>query len=594
MLVELRIKNFAIIDSLVIELGGGFNVFTGETGAGKSIIMNAIALVLGERAAADLVRSGAPGAEVEALFDVSGMEGISRALAEAGIEPSDDLVIKRVIARAGRNRIYINGSLATLVTLTEITRNLIDIYSQSEHQSLTRTEEHLDVLDSFGGLEEMRREMRAVYADYVALLKERDSITRSEDGAGARRELLSFQKREIEEAALTPGEDEELRALRDRLVNAEKIKGAAARGEEILYSESGSLTERLGAVIRDLGAVSSFDETLARTQSALESCLYQIEDAAAALRDLAQGVELEPGRLDEVEDRLYRIGELKKKYGPTIEAIGEYRDKVEAELAGLDDLDERIAEIEERLAEKERAARETAARLTAARQEAARALKARMEEELATLGMEGAVFEVLTRTEKDPATGRERLSPHGTERVAFYISTNPGEEIKPLSRVASGGELSRIMLAIKNISAAGRVPTLIFDEIDTGIGGAMAHVVGEKLKALSRTHQVLCITHLPQIAAFGDEHFVVSKETAGAVLAAQGEGAEGADERGAGTSAEGAQAPAPGPRTVTSVRRLRGDEHIEQIAWMLGGVNVTDTTREHARELVRRAEGHAS
>jgi DNA repair protein RecN (Recombination protein N) len=588
MLVELRIKNFAIIDSLVIELAGGFNVFTGETGAGKSIIMNAIALVLGDRAAADLVRTGAPGAEVEALFDVSGMKGICQALEEAGIEPSGDLVIKRVIARAGRNRIYINGSLATLVTLTEITRNLIDIYSQSEHQSLTRTEEHLDVLDSFGGLVEMRREMEGAYDEYMALLTERDSITRGSDGAAARRELLAYLVREIEEAALSTGEDEELRALRERLVNAEKIKGAAARAEEMLYSESGSVTERLGAIIRDLGGVSSFDETIGSALGALESSLYQIEDAAATLRDLSQSVEFEPGRLEEVEDRIYRIGELKKKYGPTIEAIGERREKMEAELAGLDDLDERLAAIDAMLVEKEKKARETAARLTTARQEAARGLKKRMEEELSTLGMEGAVFEVLMKTEKDPATGKERLSARGAERVAFYISTNPGEEIKPLSRVASGGELSRIMLAIKNISAAGRVPTLIFDEIDTGIGGAMAHVVGEKLKALSRTHQVLCITHLPQIAAFADEHFVVQKETAGAAAAA--EGAEGEGSRG---RAEEETAKAPGPRTVTSVRRLGGDEHVEQIAWMLGGVNVTDTTREHARELVRRAGGHA-
>ncbi len=575
MLVELRIKNFAIIESLVIELAGGLNVFTGETGAGKSIIMNAISLVLGDRAAADLVRTGAPGAEVEALFDISGMSAIRHALEEAGIEPSDDLVIKRTIARAGRNRIYINGSLATLVTLTEITRNLIDIYSQSEHQSLTRMEEHLGVLDSFGGLGELRRQMQVAYEDYIAICRERDSLKEDDGGATARRELLAFQAREIEEAALTPGEEEELRTLRQRLQNAEKIKGVAARAEEALYSASGSVIERLGAVVRELGEISAFDDKAASALEEIESSLYQIEDAAATLRDIAGGVEFEPGRLEEVEDRLYRIGALKKKYGPTIEAIAEYKKKIDAELAGLDDLDERLAEIEARLEEKEKIARETAARLTTARSKAARALKARMEEELATLGMEGAVFEVLLKTEADQVSGTARLTARGAERVAFYISTNPGEEIKPLSRVASGGELSRIMLAIKNISAAGKVPTLIFDEIDTGIGGAMAHVVGGKLKALARTHQVLCITHLPQIAAFADEHFVVKKETMAA--AGAGEDAKDLSEREEST------------RTVTTVRRLEGRECLEQIAWMLGGTNVTDTTREHARELVERA-----
>ncbi len=572
MLVELRIKNFAIIDSLVIGLAGGFNVFTGETGAGKSIIMNAISLVLGDRAATDLVRSGAPGAEVEALFDVSGVKGIAHVLEEAGIEPSDDLVIKRVIARAGRNRIYINGSLATLVTLTEVTRNLIDIYGQSGHQSLARAEEHLGVLDSFGGLMDLRGEMAGAYNDYMALLKERDSITRGADGAASRRDLLAFQSKEIEEAALVPGEDEELHSLRERLLNAEKIRGAAARGEAALYSDSGSVTERMGSVLRELQDVSSYDEGIKGAVAGLESSLYQVEDAAGTLRDIAHGVEFEPGRLEEVEDRLYRIGELKKKYGPTIESISEFKEKIDRELLELHDLDERLAAMEAELSEREKKAREVAKRLSEARRRAAGALKARMEEELSTLGMKGAVFEVVMRRDSDASGNAPRLGPRGAERAAFYISTNPGEEIKPLSRVASGGELSRIMLAIKNISAAGRVPTLIFDEIDTGIGGAMARVVGEKLKALSRTRQVLCITHLPQIAAFADEHFVVRKETIGA-----GEGGGGA-----------------GVRTVSTVERLGGPgEYVEQIAWMLGGANVTDTTREHARELIAGAKGKA-
>jgi len=544
MLVELRIKNFAIIENLVIDFGGGFNVFTGETGAGKSIVIDAIALVLGERATGEVVRTGCSEAEVEALFDVSAVKGLDNLLSGAGIEPAEDLIVKRLVARAGRNRIYINGSLATLATLTEITRNLIDIYGQSGHQSLTRTDEHLDILDAFGGLMPLRAKMRVAYENYLSTLKERDSLLRGADGSSARRDLLAYQSKEIEEAALAPGEDEELKGLRARLVNAEKIKASAMEAERVIYSDSGAVTERLGAVLRGLKEVAPFDEGIAGLIAPLESSLYQLE---------------------EIDERLFRIEELKKKYDCTLDGIAELKKKIDDELSGLCDLDERMAVLEEELASRETAAREVARSLTEKRGRAAEDLKARMEAELTTLGMGGALFEVIMRSEhagSRPDT--PRLSARGVERAAFYISANPGEEVKPLAKIASGGELSRIMLAIKTISSAGRVPTLIFDEIDTGIGGAMAHVVGAQLKALSEAHQVLCITHLPQIAASADNHFVVRKET----IAVEGEG-----------NVEDT-------RTVTTVRELHNEESLEQIAWMLGGENVTDTTREHALELM--------
>jgi len=570
MLVELRIKNFAIIENLVIDFGGGFNVFTGETGAGKSIVIDAIALVLGERATGEVVRTGCPEAEVEALFDVSAVKGLDNLLSEAGIEPAEDLIVKRLVARAGRNRIYINGSLATLATLTEITRNLIDIYGQSGHQSLTRTDEHLDILDAFGGLMPLRQEMRVAYENYLSTLRERDSLLRGADGSAARRDLLTYQSKEIEEAALTPGEDEELKGLRARLVNAEKIKASAMEAERVIYSDSGAVTERLGAVLRGLKEVAPFDEGIAGLIAPLESSLYQLEDAGALLRDRADIVEFDAARLEEIDERLFRIEELKKKYDCTLEGMAELKKKIDDELSGICDLDERLASLEGELASRETAAREVARSLTEKRGSAAEELKARMEAELTTLGMGGAVFEVIIRTDHAGALPEApRLSARGVERAAFYISANPGEEVKPLAKVASGGELSRIMLAIKTISSAGRVPTLIFDEIDTGIGGAMAHVVGAKLKALSEAHQVLCITHLPQIAASADNHFVVRKET----IAVEGEG-----------NVEGT-------RTVTTVRELHNGESLEQIAWMLGGENVTDTTRGHARELMSLARG---
>ncbi len=559
MLVELRIKDFAIIESLVIELSGGFNVFTGETGAGKSIIMDAIALVLGDRATGEVVRTGADEAVVEALFDVSAMKGLADVLAEVGLDSADDLIIKRVVARAGRNRIYINGSLATLVSLTEITRHLIDIYGQSEHQSLTRSAEHLNVLDSFGALLPLRSEMRAAYEDYAVVLRERDSMIKGASDSASRRDFLNYQSGEIRAAELRCGEDDELSSLRETLVNAEKIKAAAVNAEKVIYSDSGAITERLGAVLRELKEVAPFDDVIMGTLSALESSLFQLEDAGGVLRDRAAAVEFDGIRLGEVDERLFLIESLKKKYAPSIEGILELEKKIDSELAQLGGLDERLAEIENSLTEKELKAEEIAGRLSEKRAKAAVELKSRMESELADLGMGGAVFEVEFRAEE--AHGEEatpRLTARGAERVCFYISANPGEEVRPLSRVASGGELSRIMLAIKTVSAAGRVPTLIFDEIDTGIGGAMARVVGAKMKALAGSHQVLCITHLPQIAAFAEGHFAVSKSSG--------------DER-----------------TVTSVRRLGDDENLQQIAWMLGGNNVTEATREHARELITAA-----
>jgi len=316
--------------------------------------------------------------------------------------------------------------------------------------------------------------------------------------------------------------------------------------------------------------VAPFDAGIAGTITGLESSLYQLEDAGTVLRDRAHSVEFDGARLEQIDDRLFRIEELKKKYAPTLEGIAKLKEKIDGELAGMTDLDDKMAALGKELEQREQKAREVAVRLSEKRGRTAAELKARMESELATLGMRGAVFEVVMRAEQDNA--QPRLTARGAERASFYISANPGEEVKPLSKVASGGELSRIMLAIKTISSAGRVPTLIFDEIDTGIGGAMAHVVGAKLKALSSGHQVLCITHLPQIAASADDHFVVKKEIVPA------EGAEGGVDE----------------RTVATVQRLNNEECLEQIAWMLGGENVTDTTRGHARELMGSARERLS
>ncbi|MBI5588500.1 MAG: DNA repair protein RecN [Deltaproteobacteria bacterium] len=562
MLVELSIKDFAIIESLTVSLGRGLNIFTGETGAGKSIIMDAISLILGDRASNEIIRTSKEEALVEAMFDVSGHAGIEGVLSEAGIPCSHDLIIKRVVQRAGRNRVYINGSLATLVTLTEVGRFLIDIYGQSEHQSLTRPDEHVEILDSFGGFGKLRAYMAESYREYVSVKKELDALLHDSKTSSEKKEFLEFQSKEIAEASFTEGEDEALKRLKEKLSNAERIKNITEEAERLLYSESGSAVERLGSVVKALKELSTLDDRLASTAKSLEESLFAVEDSASFLRSYSESIEADPDGLESVLARIDLINRLKKKYGATIPEILRKKEDIERELTGLSDFEERLATLEVKAKEAKKKAEEAAASLTEARTASAVEIEKRVEEEIGGLGMKGAVFEVSIETERN-ADGTLRFGEKGAERVNFFIATNKGEGLKPLARVASGGELSRIMLAIKSVTAAGRVPTLIFDEIDAGVGGAMAQVVGLKLKEVALANQVLCITHSPQIAAFADKHFGVEKRTSGG-------------------------------RTTTSVAELGGPESLEQISRMLGGMKVTDITRQHATELVEAARSLSS
>jgi len=559
MLIELRIKDFAIIDALSISFGPGLNVFTGETGAGKSIIIDALALILGDRASNETIRSNAEEAVVEALFDVTGDKAVEAVVKEAGITESDSLVVRRVIQKAGRNKIYINGSLATLVTLIEVVRRLVDIYGQSEHQSLTRPEEHIEVIDSFAGLAKQRGEMAALYRRYTAVKKELDGLAQNPKANEDRRSLLQFQAKEIAEAALRPGQDVELKKEYEMLKNAERIRASLSDADRALYSDTGSIVERLGAVVKSLKEASILDEKIVQTVETVEASLAQLEDAGSFLRDYSQGIEADPEALDHVGGRLDHIIKLKKKYGAaTIEEVLAKEKVIEQELAGLSGVEERIKELEKEAAVSREQAMVVSDGLTDARNLAAVDLKAKIEAELATLGMKGTVFETRVETDKAP-DGTRRFGKKGSDRVSFFISPNPGEAVKPLARIASGGELSRTMLAMKSATFAARVPTLVFDEIDTGVSGAMAQVVGLKLKEAAGRNQVLCITHLPQIAAFADRHFAVKKQQT------------------------------KDARTVTTVKELKDKDNVEQISMMLGGMSVTDVTREHARELVEAA-----
>ena len=559
MLLELSIHDLAIIDDLSISVGPGLNVFTGETGAGKSIIIDAVDLVLGDRASAELIRTGAEEARVEARFDLTREESIKPFLEEAGIEASDELVVKRVIHRTGRNRVYINDSLSTLMALSELGRRLIDVCGQSEHQSLTRPDEHIEVFDRFGGLEKLRHEMAGSYWMWASIKKELDGLRAQLKGAGEDRELLEFQSKEIAELSPLEGEDDTLKKEFDTLKNAEKLIGISIEAEKTLYSDSGSVSERVGAVTKIFEDAARFDETFKKAGERLKSVLLEVEDCAGVVRDYGASIEADPARLEAVEARLDALIKLKRKYGPLIKDILAKKSEIDAQLGGVVDYNERIEALEARLLHATDEAALVSGALTEARREKAGALSEGMERELKELGMEGAIFEAIIETEAEGDTG-PRFGEKGADRVSFFISANPGEETKPLAKIASGGELSRIMLAIKGLTVAGRVPTLIFDEVDTGVGGGMAEVVAKKLRKVSATHQVFSVTHLPQIAAFADTHYNVTKEQTG----------------------EG--------RTVTRVKKLTPPERVEQIARMLGGSTVTETTVKHAKEMLANAE----
>lgn len=559
MLVELRIRDFAIIDSLSIGFGAGLNIFTGETGAGKSIIMDALSLILGERATNEIIREGSEEAQVEALFDVASTRsrGLDAVLSEAGITASDELVVKRVVQRQGRNRIYINGALATLVTLTEVGRRLIDIYGQSEHQSLARPEEHVEILDSFGGLVGLRSHMADVYREYTGARKELEALLQRSANTAEKRDFLAYQLKELQDAGLRPGEEELLKKDKERLQSAGKLASVAAEAERAIYSDSGSVTERLGAIAKALRELAAIDPALSGVLKTIEESMVSLEDAGSFLRDYSSSVEADPDALEEASDRLDLIARLRKKHNCTTDELIAKKESLEGELKLLETAEFKAGELEARVKALKSRGQEAAGSLTEARKIAARELEALIDAELETLGMKGSVFEAAIDAESGH-DGEPRLTEKGADRVSFFIATNKGEGLKPLSKIASGGELSRIMLAMKSAVSSGRVSTLIFDEIDTGVSGSIAQVVGLKLKEVSKTNQVLCITHLPQVAAFADRHFVVSKKLLNG-------------------------------RTVTQVSEASTEERVSEISSMLGGLKVTDTTRKHAAELIETA-----
>ena len=561
MLRELRIKNFAVIDEVTLVLGPGLNVLTGETGAGKSIILNALSLISGDRGSSDIIRHREEEAAVEALFE-SLPGALEEKLRQAGYESDGELVVKRILSRSGKNRIYLNGSICPLNLLSELGGLLVHVYGQHEHHTLLQPETHLASLDAFGDLggevEEMKRKFDTLASVWNSLKQARELLEKR------RREksLLESQAEEIAQARLKPEEEEELQASKNILAHAEKLYQGCLEGEELLYEGENALVSRLGKYTGKLRELAGIDEGLKTTVELLESAQAQLEEASLELRRYAGRSHFEPGALEQLEDRLAEIFRLKRKYNGTIEDILRIQSELEGELKALHRGEEEIPALEKMFEDVRQSAWDAAEKLSHERQRVAKRFKREMEKELKGLGMTETVFEVRFPGQEHEAdeppffVGGRRLTDRGMDQVEFFFSPNPGEPVKPLAKIASGGELSRLMLAIKAlVLAPGEIPTLLFDEVDAGIGGSVAEIVGIKLRQVAASHQVICVTHLPQIAALADSHHVVLKEI----------------EKG---------------RTFTQVKRLDEEERVAEVARMLGGIKVTEKTRRHAEEMV--------
>ncbi|MGE5172639.1 MAG: DNA repair protein RecN [Betaproteobacteria bacterium] len=563
MLKELNIKNIAIIDQLRVEFTPGLNVLTGETGAGKSIVVDALNLALGERASADLIRTGCQEAVVEAAFELNGRstKEIAVLLAEQGIEVNDgeDLIVRRVLSSSGKNKVYINGSLANLATLAALGASLADIHGQHEHQSLLSLDRQREMIDSFGGLGETLDAVVGFYRRLLDVRKKLADLQVGERDRVQREELLRFQKNEIEAATLKVGEDEDLTNEQRVLANSEKLAGLSAMVDETLYSSDDAVLANLKKAIDGLKDIAEIDNRLQGAVDLCESGRAQIEEAAREIASYHDGVEFDPQRLEQIGDRLDLIQKLKKKYGNTIQEIIEFGTKAADNLERMGRSTEEIEQLKSEIQAIKFGLTDKANELTKKRGTAAHDLEKKVEAELAHLGMGKTAFSVkITQEPGGDTLDGHKLGPNGADRVEFLISPNPGEEPRPLAKIASGGELSRIMLALKTILVEGdSIPTLVFDEVDAGIGGAIAEEVGKKLKRVAAKRQVFCITHLPQIASMADSHYGVAKSVKK-------------------------------DRTSTEVRLLDEKDRVDEIARMLGGKTITEATVKHAEEMLGR------
>jgi DNA repair protein RecN (Recombination protein N) len=566
MLQELSIKNFAIIDDLRISFSEGLNILSGETGAGKSIIINAVNLLLGSRANAGLIRTGNQTAELEALFQIAKQSAVADIMEKNDLHPEEGLLIRRIVSRKDRHRVYINGHLATTQLLNLITENLASISGQHTHQRLLKEENQLEIIDQFGDLIPLTNEVCGCFHDILPLIRALENLKAQKARHVEHVQLLEFQQKEIRQASITPGEDAALEQERIRLKNAEELFQAVHHSIEALYSAQGAVVERLVAVKKDLEKASRIDSALASETERIAETSIHLEDIAQALRTYLNNIRMDENRLETVEARLDTLAKLKRKYGPSLEDVFLKLESIERELSGIENLSGDIADIEKKLSDMHDKLVKRAITLSSKRKRTAATLAGKVEKELDTLKMSQTKFEIFfgtvpvnEHTESYLATRESVITETGIDRITFLIAPNVGEPLKPLNSIISGGELSRVVLALKAILAKSEsLETVVFDEVDAGIGGSVAEVVGKKLSSLARHHQIICITHLPQIAKFGDHHFNISKQVV----------------RG---------------RTRTTITRLTTSERVTEIARMLGGENITKATLDHAREMLNNA-----
>jgi DNA repair protein RecN (Recombination protein N) len=567
MLNLLNISNIALIGEMRVGFERGLNLLTGETGSGKSILVDALGVLIGGRFSSEMLKTGESQGFIEGLFTLQPVPELTRLLESAGIEMDrDELIIRRELSMSGRNKIFINNRLATQSCLRDLRPFLVDIHGQGDQQTLFNPETHLDLLDSFAGLEQARAEMAGLYHALVEIRGALESQRKDEGERFQLIDILRFQIDELERAAVSPGEDERLEEEKKRLSNIEKLVTLCSEGFSIVYEDSDSGIARIVQTLRRVEELAEYEQGFRGYADGLETARALLEDLAFRLRDYGGRLEFSPERLAEIESRLGEISRLKRKYGGTIDGIIGHLEKSQERLRNLETTDEREKDLSQQYVRALDEYLRHARLMHKNRVRAARRLEKAVEESMAEVAMENAHLQVRLETpsesdlDESSSTGSMEgrfIGPSGIDRAEFYFSANPGEPVRPLARVASGGEASRLMLVLKTIANASRFPrTIVFDEIDSGIGGRVSEAVGAKLKRLSETNQVLCVTHQPQIARFADNHLLIRKETANA-------------------------------RTEVRIDRLDRRARIEEIARMLTGADITESARRHAREMLK-------
>lgn len=554
MLSTLRIKNIALIDDLEIEFHDGLNLLTGETGSGKSIIVDSLAALTGERVSTDLIKQGRSSARIEGSFYVEDIEPLSRALEESGIEiDATELIVRRDLSRDGKNRVFVNDQLVTQNLLRRLAPHLADIHGQGEQQVLYDVSRHISILDDFAGVENEKAAVRKAFAAWSALRSELNTLKQDESEKLQLIDILRFQVNEIRAASLTAGEEAQLETEKRQLANAEKLADLSSEAYKLLYDDENSTLATLDRAARAITELGNYEDGFKEYEEGLAAARAVINDLGATARDFRSKLEFSPERLNEIEDRLAEISRLKRKYGGSVDAVLEHLAESERRLGNIETSELREQELQKELTAAEENYKAAAAVLTAARRKAAKAFAKAAETGLKDVALDKARFDV-------SFGDSETFGPNGIDRVEFFFSANPGEDLRPLRRVASGGEASRLMLILKTVARPHEMgKTAVFDEVDVGIGGRVAEAVGRKLKSLSAISQVFCVTHQPQIASLADSHFVVEKKVVQA-------------------------------RTLVSIRRVAADERVEEIARMLSGGSVTDAARENAREMLSQAD----